>query len=118
MRLEIEQIILVSYLNQYMSNELEQALYEDEVLPFELFKTNRTNKLVAKAIYNLQCNNIPIRDFEVYDYISKFTSVNQDEWLNLLSKCDTSFNLMLHYTDRLKQTDEDEKKMEILRSMV
>lgn len=118
LRLEIEHIILASYLNQKMSNEFEQSLFENELMPYELFKASRTNKLCAKAIYVLQKDKKPICDITVLNFIENKTEVNQNEWINLMCKCDTSFNLMESYLQQLREIDEEDSKMDILKGLI
>tara|TARA_R110002096_G_scaffold262699_1_gene456199 strand:- start:347 stop:712 length:366 start_codon:yes stop_codon:yes gene_type:complete len=117
-RLEIEELILVSFLNQDICmNELDKMEYEDFKLPYNLFNATRTNKLVAKAIFNLQEENKPVSDLTVHHYITEITYVNQDEYINLISKLPVTFDTMQKYLDMLAKISSDEEKLEILRSL-
>lgn len=117
-RLEIEQLILVSFLNQdtYM-NELDKIEYEEYKLPYELFKSNRTNKLIAKAIFNLQEEKKPVSDLMAFNYVLKHTEINEAEYLNLISKLPVGFDTMKKYLIELKKIDSDEEKLKVLGSM-
>ncbi|MCH7590840.1 response regulator [PVC group bacterium] len=63
---------------------LDKMEYEDFKLPYNLFNANRTNKLIAKAIFNLQEENKPVSDLTVHYYITKIIQINQDEYINLV----------------------------------
>ena len=116
-RLHIEQLILSCFLNQIRTNELDQLEFREYKLPFELFKANKTNKLCAKAIFNLQEEKKPIDDLTVLCYIQKHMEVNQEEWLELVSNLWSTYDTMLLYLDMLKDLDEEEVKMKILESL-
>lgn len=117
LRLHIEQLILSCFLNQTRTNELDQMEFREYKLPFELFKANKTHKLCAKAIYNLQEENKPVDDLIVLDYIEKHMSINQDEWLDIVSNLWCTFDTMISYMNMLKELDEEEIKKEKLKAI-
>ena len=107
-RLEIEELILSSFLYQDLCNELDKCDYEDFILPYNHFKATRTNKLIAKAIYVLQEKKMPISDITVLNFIQEKTNVNEIEFLELLSKTNVTFSTMLKYLEHLKEIDKEE----------
>jgi hypothetical protein len=113
-RLHIEQLILVTYLNQNKAHILDEIELRDTKLPFELFKANKTIKMIAKAIYNLQNDNKPIDEDIVLNYIQQFTEVNTSEWIDINCKLWVSFDTMNIYLDYLKAIDKEEEKMRML----
>lgn len=117
MRLHIEELILSCYLNQNRTNELDQMEFKDYKIPFELFKANKTNKLCAKAILNLQEENKPIDDVIVLEYVQSRTKIIESEWLNLLSKDWCTFDTFLQYVKMLKDIDNEEKISNKLKAM-
>lgn len=116
-RLEIEQLILITLLSQDKTNELDKMELEDYKLDFNLFKSNKTHKLVSKAIHNLQEQNIPISDITVEKYIKDHTRLNSEEFLDLYSKLWVTFDTMTKYVDHLKVIDDEEMKLNLLKDM-
>lgn len=108
-KIHVEQFILSCFINQNRTNELDQIEYRDFVLPYELFNANITNKLCAKAIYNLQKENKPIDDLLILCYIEKHIEINQDEWLELVGNLWSTFDTMILYLERLKVLDKEHK---------
>ena len=113
-RLHIEQLILVTYLNQNKGHILDEIELRDTKIPFELFKANKTTKMTAKAIYNLQVENKPIDEITILAYIEKFTEVNANEWIELNCKLWVSFDTMNLYIKQLKNIDDEENKLKLL----
>jgi len=68
-REHIEGLILSCFLNQHRTLEMDKMEFEAYKLPFELFKANNTHKMISKAIYNLQCEKLPVDDVNVHAYI-------------------------------------------------
>ncbi len=116
-RVEIEQVVLVSYLFQDIMSELDKMEYEDYKLPYELFKSTRTNKLIAKAIFNLQEQKKPVSDLTVHYYVTEKTSINESEYIDLISKLPVTFDTMKKYLTHLEEIDKDEKKSNLLKGM-
>ena len=116
-REHIEGLILSCFLNQHRTLELDKLEFEAYKLPFELFKANNTHKMISKAIYNLQCENTPIDDVLIHDYITKRTKLNEDEYLQVHCYTWCSFETMLSYLEQLKIMDEEKKRMEILKGL-
>ena len=116
-REHIEGLILSCFLNQHRTLELDKMEFEQYKLPFELFKANNTHRMIAKAIYNLQNENKVVDEVLVYDYITKRTKLNEDEYLQVHSYTWCSFDTMLSYLKMLEDLDKEEKKMELLRGL-
>lgn len=117
-RLHIEQLILVTYLNQNKGHLLDELELKDTKIPFELFKANKTTKMIAKAIYNLQVENKPIDEDIVLAYIEKFTEINTNEWIDLNCKLWVTFDTMNLYIKQLKNIDDEENKMKLLEGII
>lgn len=115
-RNHIEGLILSCLLNQHRTLEMDKMEFESYKLPFELFKANYTHRMVAKAIYNLQCEGIPVDDVIVHDYISKKTKLNEDEYLQLHCYTWCSYETMLAYVKMLKDLDEEESRLNLLKA--
>lgn len=116
-RKHIEELILTCFLNQHRTLEMDKLEYEAYKLPFELFKASRTIKMIAKAIYNLQSENIPIDDETVLCYIKKHAEINVDEFLQITCLCWMSFDSMCLYLNRLKNIEKEEEKMRVLEKL-
>ena len=115
-RTHIEGLILSCLLNQHRTLEMDKMEFESYKLPFELFKANYTHRMVAKAIYNLQCEGIPVDDVIVHDYISKKTKLNEEEYLQLHCYTWCSYETMLAYVKMLKDLDEEESRLNLLKA--
>lgn len=115
-RNHIEGLILSCLLNQHRTLELDKLEFEEYKLPFELFKANYTHRMVAKAIYNLQCEGIPVDDVIIHDYISKKTKLNEEEYLQLHCYTWCSYETMLAYVKMLKDLDEEESRLNLLKA--
>lgn len=115
-RNHIEGLILSCLLNQHRTLDLDKIEFEAYKLPFKLFKANYTHRMVAKAIYNLQCEGIPIDDVIVHDYISKKTKLNEEEYLQLHCYTWCSYETMLAYVKMLKDLDEEESRLNLLKA--
>lgn len=115
-RNHIEGLILSCLLNQHRTLEMDKMEFESYKLPFELFKANYTHRMVAKAIYNLQCEGIPVDDVIVHDYISKKTKLNEEEYLQLHCYTWCSYETMLAYVKMLKDLDEEESRLNLLKA--
>lgn len=116
-RLHIEQMILSCMINQHLNNELDQLEFREYKLPFELFKANKSNQLCAKAIFNMQEENKPVDDMTILSYIEKFTSINQIEWLELISSTWTTYDTMIIYINHLLEIDKEENKAKRLKAI-
>lgn len=115
-RNHIEGLILSCFLNQHRTLDLDKIEFEAYKLPFKLFKANYTHRMVAKAIYNLQCEGIPVDDVIVHDYISKKTKLNEEEYLQLHCYTWCSYETMLAYVKMLKDLDEEESRLNLLKA--
>ena len=115
-RTHIEGLVLSCFLNQHRTLDLDKIEFEAYKLPFELFKANYTHRMVAKAIYNLQCEGIPVDDVIVHDYISKKTKLNEEEYLQLHCYTWCSYETMLAYVKMLKDLDEEESRLNLLKA--
>ena len=115
-RNHIEGLILSCLLNQHRTLEMDKMEFEAYKLPFELFKANYTHRMVAKAIYNLQCEGIPVDDVIIHDYISKKTKLNEEEYLQLHCYTWCSYETMLAYVKMLKDLDEEESRLNLLKA--
>ena len=116
-RLHIEQLILSCFINQNRALPMDEMDLKDIRIPFKLFKANKTTKMIAKAIYNLQEDDKPIDDVNVITYIQKFTNLNEQEFLDINCMTWVSFDTMNLYLKQLKELDEEEKKNRILESL-
>jgi hypothetical protein len=99
-------------------NELDKLEYEDYTLPYELFKANRTHKLIAKAIFNLKEQKVPVSDLTVHNYIEEITEINQSEFIDLISKTCVTFDTALKYIEHLRDIDKKESKLNKLKGMI
>lgn len=115
-RNHIEGLILSCLLNQHRTLDLDKIEFEAYKLPFELFKANYTHRMVAKAIYNLQCEGMPVDDVIIHDYISKKTKLNEEEYLQLHCYTWCSYETMLAYVKMLKDLDEEESRLNLLKA--
>jgi len=116
-RLEIEQLILNTFLQQDKASDMDKVEIEDYKIDYKLFKSNKTNKLVAKAISNLQANKEPISEIMVEQYISKRTRLDVLQYLELTSKLWVTFDTMLKYMDKLKEINYEDFKEETLKAI-
>ena len=91
--------------------------FEAYKLPFELFKANNTHRLISKAIYNLQCENLPVDDVNVHAYITKRAKLNEDEYLQTSSYTWCSFETMLSYLKQLQSLGDEEKRIELIKGL-
>lgn len=113
-RKHIEQIILSTLLNAHLSHPMDEIDFEQYKVPFELFKANKTHRLIAKAIYNLRAENKNIDDVNVLCYIEKHTQVNEQEFLEVQSYTWTTYDMMLKWVKQLQDIDVEEEKIRIL----
>ncbi len=116
-RLHIEQLILSCFINQNRALPMDEMDLKDIRIPFKLFKANRTTRMIAKAIYNLQEVNEPIDDLAVICYIQKHTVLNEQEFLEINCMTWVSFDTMNLYLKQLEKLDKDEEIEKKLRSM-
>lgn len=116
-KLALEESILISFLNQNYCNEFDLMEYRDFKIPYEHFNSNRTTLLVSKAIFNLQANSEAITEDNVYYYISKYTEVNSQEWLGLISKLGFSFDTMKLQLKKLIEINNEIKVNERLKEL-
>ena len=116
-REHIEGLILSCFLNQHRTLELDKMEFEVYVLPFELFKANSTHKMISKAIYNLQQDNIPVDDINVHTYITKRAKLNEDEYLQVHSYTWCSFQTMVAYLKQLEDLDKEDKRIELIKGL-
>jgi hypothetical protein len=116
-RLAIEEMILSSFLFQEFNNELDLMEYKDFKLAYDLFRANRTTKLVAKAIRNLQEEDQVVSDLTVLEYIEQRTKFDQDEMISLLSKNGVTFDTMVKYLNRLREMEKEHSKHNILKGL-
>ena len=116
-REHIEGLILSCFLNQHRTLELDKMEFEEYVLPFELFKANNTHKMISKAIYNLQQDNIPIDDINVHTYITKRAKLDEEEYLQTSCYTWCSFQTMLAYLKQLEDLDKEEKRIELIKGL-
>lgn len=116
-RKHIEHLILTCYLNQHRTLELDKLEYEASKIPFELFKASMTTKAIAKAIYNLQVENMPVDDECVLSYLSSRIKIDLKEFEDIITKLWISFPSMNLYLNRLKVLDKEEQKLKVLEMM-
>ena len=116
-REHIEGLILSCFLNQHRTLEMDKMEFESYKLPFELFKANNTHRLIAKAIYNLQCENIPVDDIIVHTYITKRAKLNEDEYLQTSCYTWCSFETMLAYLKQLQELEKEDERINLLKGL-
>lgn len=116
-REHIEGLILSCFLNQHRTLEMDKMEFDAYKLPFELFKANNTHKLVAKAIYNLQSENIPVDDVLVHDYIITKAKLNEEEYLQVHTYTWCSFETMLSYVKQLENIEKEEHRANLLKGL-
>lgn len=117
-RHEVEKLILNCFISQDKSNEMDKMEYEEFIIPYELFKTSRTHKQVAKAIFILQTKKEPISDITVLNFIESNDKFNSVELLSVISGLWCTFDTMKSYLQILKKIDEDENKMRKLEGLI
>ena len=116
-RKHIENLILSCYLNQLYAHDLDKMEFNEAKIPFELFKASRCNKMIAKAIHNLQEDNKPVDDLNVLTYIQKFTEISETDFMEVSSTLWCTFDTMNLYIKQLKEIDEEETKQKILEGL-
>ena len=116
-RIHIEQLILSTLLNAHLSHPMDELELIQYKVPFKLFKANKTHKLVAKAIYNLREENKNIDDMQVISYITKHTTLNEQEFLESSSYTWTTFDMMIKWVKQLKEMEEEQNKINILKGL-
>lgn len=117
-RLHIEQLILSTLLNAHLSHPMDEYEFEQYKIPFELFKANKTHKMIAKAIYNLRKENKNVDDMNVLCYIQKHTKLNEAEFLEVSSYTWTTFDMMIKWVKQLEEIAEAEEKENILKGLM
>lgn len=117
-RHEVEELILNCFISQDKSNEMDKMEYEEFIIPYELFKTTRAHKQVAKAIFILQTKKEPISDITVLNFIESNDKFNSVELLSVISGLWCTFDTMKSYLKILKKIDEDENKMRKLECLI
>jgi hypothetical protein len=103
MRLPIEKAILATFLYRDLLSEKDYDLIFDYKIPYNLFKANRTHKLIAKAIFNLSNDDMPYDEITVLNFVSKQISINEVEWLDVLSANPITFHTMKGYVRQLEE---------------
>jgi len=116
-RKDIEELLLSCYLNQDRTNELDKMEFNDYIIPYELFKATRTNKLIAKAIFVLQENKMPISEITVINFIQEKTQINEVEVLEVLGSLWCTFDTFLKYIQVLKDLDKEFKRKSMLEDL-
>jgi hypothetical protein len=115
MRLPIEYGILSSLLHRQYIRDDELDKFLNFKLDADLFKANRTTKLVAKAIFNHMEEDLPFDDVLIEQYILKRTTMDFVEWTEIMSRLPMTFDSLLYYEKILKDMDKEEvlaKKMQ------
>lgn len=116
-KLALEESILVSFLDQNNMNELDMMEYQDFKIPYEHFDSNHTTKLVSKAIFNLQGLNEAITEENVFYYISRFTDIQNNDYIRLIARCGFGFDTMKKQLKKLIEINEDIKINERLQEL-
>ena len=116
-KLALEESILVSFLDQNNMNELDMMEYQDFKIPYEHFNSNTTTKLVSKAIFNLQGLNEAITEENVFYYISRFTDIQNNDYIRLIARCGFSFDTMKKQLNMLIKINEEIKVNERLNEL-
>lgn len=105
----IESYILGSIINANISHPLDEMEFNDMQIDHEIFNESFAHKLVAKAIYNMKQENLPIDDVLLENYISSKTNkLNIDEYLSITCNMG-SFSSVQHYLEILKKLDKEKK---------
>ena len=108
MRIDIERAMLVTFLFRDMMSDRDFDIIIDYTIPYKLFTATRTNKLIAKAIFNLQEKDEPFDELTVLDYVSKFEKINEIEWIEVLSTTRITLNTMLGYVKILERMENED----------
>jgi len=116
-RKNIEALILSCFLNQNRTLPLDEIEFKDYKLPYEIFKGNKTNKIIAKAIHNLQEKKQPINDEIILDYIQERMTINPNDYFEVSNYTWCTFDTAVDYIERLKVIDADEIKLSLLRGL-
>lgn len=116
-KLALEESILVSFLDQNNMNEFDMMEYREFKLPYNHFDSNITTKLVSKAIFNLQGLNEAITEENIFYYISKFTDIQNDDYIRLIARVGFSFDTMKLQLNKLIEINEEIKMNERFREI-
>lgn len=109
-RHHIETYILGSVINGHICPPLDEMEFMEMQLEYDLFKATYTNKLVAKAIFNMKNEGLPIDDVLLKNYIdSKTDKLNYIEYLNIICAGTGSFISVQNYLKVLKDIDKEER---------
>lgn len=98
-------------------NELDMMEYQDFKIPYEHFNSNTTTKLVSKAIFNLQGLNEAVTEENVFYYITRFTDIQNNDYIRLIARCGFSFDTMKKQLKKLIETNEEIKINERLQEL-
>jgi len=116
-RLSLEQAILTTLLFKDLSLDKDFDKYLDYKLDYKLFNSNQTNKLVAKAIHNFNESEQPYDEETIARYISKYTLLNQNEYVDILAKKPISYPTFVEFVKTLKEMHREEKIAEMTKGL-
>lgn len=114
-RLAIEKAILTTLLFKDLNTDADFDKLCDYKLDHNLFNTNKTNKLVAKAIFNHIDRDQPYDEELIARYIKKHTTINEEEYLAILASKPISIKTFDEYVKQLKTIVQQEKILEMMR---
>lgn len=108
MRKDIERAMLSTFLYRDLMSDRDFDIIIDYTIPYKLFTANRTHKLIAKSIFNLQEQDMPFTELCVVDYVSKIEKINEAEWLEVMTTTPITLNTMFGYVKILERMEQED----------
>lgn len=112
-REHVEKHILGSILNGHVCPPLDEMEFMDLQIDYKIFTTSYTIKMIAKAIYNMKNENLPIDDLLVLEYIqNKTDKLNQHEYYDIVCSGTGSYLSVCNYIKLLEKIDKEQRLWE------
>lgn len=102
-KLSVEHMLLSTIINNRDALPTEQKLIQAYKLDAELFTSNNTIRLVAKAIKALQDSSKVVDDLSVLIYLkSKQAKFSEQDFINIISASSCTYTTFKAYVEQLK----------------
>lgn len=111
---EIEKSILSTYLFSYLGFD---SRFESHTIPYKAFNSTKTIMMVSKAIFNAQSKGELFDEGTIFHFLSRFDIFCINEWQNICSKSNFSYETMLKFEDKLIKLNSDLEKIRIMESV-